>query len=159
MEFLSQMPRILVGFISPLIERFNKSKFYKSVAWVAGGMAVAQAIAILSAPIVTRLYTPSDYGVFAVFVAILGVLQPVSTLTYSMAIPLAQDNSLAHDVLKICLLVTLAISLFLALVIFTAGPFIAVYFSIQHAVRYLWLLPICLFGVGLYETLSSWAVR
>lgn len=145
--------------IRTLLSRFNNSPFYKSVAWVAGGTAAAQAIAILTTPIVTRLYTPGDYGVFAVFTAILGVMQPVGTLTYATAIPLAQSEGLAQDLLKLCFSIVLALSLALALVILLFGPFIAAQFGMPQATSYLWLLPLCLLGSGCYEALSSWALR
>lgn len=145
--------------IRTLLSRFNNSPFYKSVAWVAGGTAVAQAITILTTPIVTRLYTPGDYGVFAVFTAILGVIQPIGTLTYATAIPLARSENLAHDLLKLCFTIVLALSLSFALVILLFGPFIAAQFGMPQAASYRWLLPLCLLGVGCYEALSSWALR
>ncbi|MHB0960795.1 MAG: oligosaccharide flippase family protein [Pirellulaceae bacterium] len=142
-----------------ILSRFNNSPFYKSVAWVAGGTAVAQAITIFTTPVVTRLYTPSDYGVFAVFTAILGVMQPVATLTYAMAIPLAESDNLAHNLVKLCFTIVLTISMLLALVVLLFGPTIAAQFGVAQAASYLWLLPPCLLGTGCYEALSSWAVR
>jgi len=142
-----------------LIKRFNKSPFYKSVAWVAGGTAAAQAITMLSAPVVTRLYTPSDYGILALFVAILGIMAPFSSLTYATAIPLAEDETLTHDLLMLCFLITLTISLFLGIIVFLFGSLVAMAFSVPDVASYLWLLPLCLLGTGLYEALSRWAIR
>lgn len=155
----TKFPRLVVCMLAPLIERFNKSSFYKSIAWVAGGTAAAQAVTIISAPVITRLYTPSDYGVLAVFVAILGIMRPLSTLTYSVTIPLAEDEDLAHNVLNLCFLITLTISFFLAAIILVLGDFIVAKFSVPQAAPYLWLLPVCLLGAGLYQALSSWAIR
>lgn len=141
------------------MRRASKSTFYKSIAWVAGGTAAAQAITILTTPIVTRMYTPSDYGMFAVFRAILGVMQPLCTLTYAIAIPLAEDDDLAHNVLKICFTITLTLSLALGIVVLASGRFIATQFGVPQVAPYLWLLSVCLFGAGCYEALSSWAIR
>lgn len=155
----TKFPRFVVCMLAPLIKRFNNSPFYKNVAWVAGGTAAAQAVTIVSSPVITRLYTPSDYGVLAVFVAILGVMRPLSTLTYSVTIPLAEDEDLAHNVLNLCFLITLTISIFLVAIILVLGDFIAAKFSVPQAAPYFWLLPLCLLGAGLYEALSNWAIR
>ncbi|MBX3175997.1 MAG: oligosaccharide flippase family protein [Candidatus Hydrogenedentes bacterium] len=150
------------GFMSAArsrLARMRANGFYKSVAWVAGGTAVAQAVTILSTPVVTRLYTPADYGVFAVFTAILGVLQPLATLTYAMAIPLAEDRRQAQNVLKLCLAIVAGISLLLGVAVIFSGGFLAAWFEMPAAEAYLWLLPICLLGAGCYESLSGWALR
>jgi len=145
--------------VSAVISRVRNNRFYAAVAWVAGGTAAAQIITVLTTPVITRLYSPADYGVLSMFVAILAVLQPLSTLTYSVAIPLAEDERLAYSVLKLCFLITLILSILLAAIIPVFGARIAAHFSVAHAAPYLWLLPICLFGAGLYEALSSWAIR
>jgi O-antigen/teichoic acid export membrane protein len=153
------MPKRIVREIAARASQLHKSPFYRSVAWVAGGTAAAQAITVLSTPVVTRLYTPADYGVFAVCTAILGVIQPLATLTYAMAIPLADNGALARNLLKLCLAITLTTSLLMALVTLLFGEYIAAYFGIPLVEPYLWILPVCLFGAGCYESLSSWAVR
>ena len=47
-----------------------KNAFVRDVSLTASGTLASQAITIVAAPILTRLYTPGDYGVLAVFAAI-----------------------------------------------------------------------------------------
>ena len=54
-----------------------KSSFTKNVLTLMTGTAVAQAIPIAISPILTRLYTPSDFGVFALFFSIVAILGTV----------------------------------------------------------------------------------
>ena len=57
-----------VAFITALSERLRlRSDFTKQVLTLATGTATAQALTILAAPLLTRLYRPEDYGVFALF--------------------------------------------------------------------------------------------
>lgn len=49
-----------------------RSSFARNVAVLAGGTAVGQAIVVLASPILTRLYTPEDFGVLAVYTSFLG---------------------------------------------------------------------------------------
>lgn len=60
--------------------------FAKQIAKLASGTALAQLINIASLPLLTRLYTPSQFGVFAVFLASVAVLSSISTLKYENAI-------------------------------------------------------------------------
>ena len=70
---------------------------------IAGGTGVAQLVGILSSPIVTRLYTPSDYGAYAVAASVLAVLVSVACIRYEGAIPLPASDVAAANVLALCL--------------------------------------------------------
>jgi O-antigen/teichoic acid export membrane protein len=62
--------------------------FVGSVVTVAGGTAVAQAIALAALPVITRLYPPEVYGVFVVFLAWGGIVAPVVCARFDAAIVL-----------------------------------------------------------------------
>ena len=54
-----------------MIQRFKiKSDFIKNILELATGTSIAQFIPILISPILTRIYTPEDFGLFALFIAI-----------------------------------------------------------------------------------------
>ncbi|MBT1450698.1 oligosaccharide flippase family protein [Glaciecola sp. XM2] len=73
---------------------FN-SRFVKQVSKLASGTALAQIINIVTLPLLTRLYSPSDFGVFAVFLASVAILTSISTLKYENSILDAGNNELA----------------------------------------------------------------
>ena len=51
-----------------------KSEFNRNVLTLASGATIAQLIPILSSPILTRFYTPNEFGLFSLFVAITAIL-------------------------------------------------------------------------------------
>ena len=55
---------------------------------LVGGTAFAQAIAVLALPLLTRLYTPDDFSVLAVYAALLGIISVVACLRLEIAIPM-----------------------------------------------------------------------
>ena len=140
-------------------EAFNNRLFFKNVVLIASGTAAAQIVTMLSTPVVTRLYTPSDFGVLTVFTALIGVLGPLSTLRYAVTIPLAENEGLADNLIRLCFLITLLLSLIILIIVLLFGNFFAARFSFSYVASYLWILPAGLLGAGLYETLSSWAQR
>jgi len=69
-----------------------KSDFSKNVLVLMTGTTIAQAIPIAISPILTRLYSPEDFGVFALFVAITSVFGSVANGRYDLAIMLPKKD-------------------------------------------------------------------
>jgi O-antigen/teichoic acid export membrane protein len=65
---------------------------------LAGGTAAGQLIGLLFAPVLARVYSPAEYGEFAVFFALVATLGSVASLRYELAIALPIGNSAASMV-------------------------------------------------------------
>jgi O-antigen/teichoic acid export membrane protein len=136
-----------------------KSRFARNVAVVSAGSAVGQGLLIVSAPVLTRLYTPADFGVLAVYVSILSILAVAATLRYEMAITLPEDDEVAANLLLLVLGIVLLMSLLIGLGLwFLADPLVRLV-NTPALKPYLWLIPLGVVGAGMYEALSLWAVR
>jgi len=83
------------------------------------GTTIAQAIPMLISPILTRIYTPEDFGKYAVFLSIVLILAPIASLRYEQAIMLPKKSksalALMHGSFYILLFMTILITLFLIL--------------------------------------------
>lgn len=66
--------------------RFIQHTFIRQVALLAGGTVLAQIINLSILPVLTRLYTPSDFGLFAVMSAIAVLGSALVSLRYENAI-------------------------------------------------------------------------
>lgn len=71
----------------------------RSVAVLAGGTALGQGLAVLASPFLTRLCTPSGFGVLSAYTAIFSILVVVASLRYELAIPLPEDDETAANLL------------------------------------------------------------
>jgi O-antigen/teichoic acid export membrane protein len=89
----------------------------KGVLSIAGGTAIAQAITVLTAPILTRLYTPEQMGVWGLFLSFVGVASIAATLRYDLAIVAANSDADANALTKSCLILTAACAPVSALVL------------------------------------------
>lgn len=138
--------------------RLGRVPFFKSVGVLAGGAAAGQLIAILVSPLLTRLYTPDQFGVLAVFAAVLGILATVASLRFDQAVPLPESEEDARTLVLLALVVTLAVSALVLLVAALAPP-------LERFGWYATLrpyLPLLAFGTalaGTYQALNMWAVR
>ena len=140
-------------------EKLKSNIFLQNIAVVAGGNATAKLIGIIAAPVITRLYTPEDYGLFSVFLSVISVAGSLATLRYAITIPIAREEKLADNIIKLCFLITFSLSLLWFIGIALVGDFFTVQFSAEQLQSYLWLMPVVFLSKGIYEALNNWAVR
>jgi len=140
-------------------KKLKNNVFYRNIAVVAGGNITARLIGIISAPIITRLYLPADYGIYSIFVSIFGIVGSLATLRYSVTIPIAESEKLSDNILKLCFFITSSLSLLLAVCVALFGDFFAAKCNTNRIIPYLWFIPIVFFCTGIYEALNNWALR
>ncbi|MEO0754379.1 MAG: hypothetical protein AAFY85_06230, partial [Pseudomonadota bacterium] len=86
-----------------LPRRLARSAFITATSKLASGQLLAAAVPLLAAPIIGRLYTPSDYAPLAAFAAISAVVGTVSTLQLSNAIIAERRAANANAIAGFCL--------------------------------------------------------
>lgn len=129
------------------------------MATLAFGSIIARIIGIASTPIITRLYSPSDFGILSVFSSALAILGPMMTLRYLLAIPLPRRDGTAANLVAASLLISASTSIIAGLLIFSFSNQIFTALNISKASQYWWLLILALILYALYETLSMWSTR
>ena len=82
--------------------------FRRKVLQVAGGTAVAQGLLVVASPVLTRLYTPADFGVLVVHVSLVSILVTVASLRLELALPLPERATDAAALLLLCVLLVVA---------------------------------------------------
>lgn len=123
------------------------------------GTTIAQAIPIAISPILTRIYTPEDFGVFALYIAIASIVAVVSTLRYELAIMLPQEESDAANIVVLSILIAFGTSLLiLALVFFFNTPITNLLGNPQIS-NWLYFIPLTVLLTGIYQSLNYWSNR
>ncbi len=129
------------------------SGFARKVGLLTSGTAAAQLITLLILPILTRLFSPEQFGVLASYVAIVAIVSTVSGLRYETAIPLASNDSQAFHLL----LLSAGSVFFFAFVTTSFVALLPDHVLPLGGVK--WLIPVGLVGIGIYQALSFWALR
>lgn len=138
---------------------FKGSSFNRNVILLTTGAATSQGITILAQPILTRLYTPTDFGVLQVYISVVSLLAVTLTLRYEYAIGLPEDDESAANVLVLSLLVMISMAgLYGAGLGLLSSPIIQ-WTNTPELRSYLWLIPVGLLGAGAYNVISYWTVR
>ena len=129
-----------------------KSEFSRNVLTLMTGTTLAQAIPIAISPILTRIYTPEDFGVFALFISIVGIMAVVSTGKYELSLILPKKDSFAYQLLILSgLLVLGAASVYLVGILL-----VSLFYNFDYI---FYLLPITVIFIGLNNTFDKYNNR
>ncbi|HDR7553124.1 TPA: oligosaccharide flippase family protein [Bacillus mobilis] len=131
----------------------------KNVVTLMSGTVFAQFIAMALSPILTRLYTPEEYGVFSFYVTIVSLLSVVATGRYEMAIILPKKENNAINIVFICMMITSMISIFCLVMSNIFYNSLNVMFHGEFLAEYLILIPVFVFFTGCYQTYYYWSNR
>ena len=146
-------------FVQRLGRFMPRGDFVRGALTIVLGTGAAQLISVVSQPIVTRLYTPSDFGVLSVATSILSVLVSITCLRYEFAIPLPADNVEAANVVGLSLVVNVAMALLTVVAVLLFGDWVLGLFHAQVLRPYILLFALAQFGGGVTSTFINWAVR
>jgi len=159
--------RLTISIWSNLIRKIKKfinfflpdDPFARGVGILVSGTASSQLMLAAAAPLLTRLYTPQDFGLFAVYAGLVAIIGVVASLRYELAIPLPEDDTEAIHIVTLCLFIICGIAFFLALIVISLGKQIASALGVPVLSNYLWLLPISVLLLGAYTVFNYWAIR
>jgi O-antigen/teichoic acid export membrane protein len=133
--------------------------FLKRVAVLGGAKGISQAIVLIASPLLTRIFSPEDFGVFAVFGVLVGFLGGLSCLKYETALPLARDEVEAANIFALCGVVLSLFLCVLCVAILSVYDDIADWLKSPGLRPYLWLIPVGVLSTGLALAGQHWAVR
>lgn len=130
-----------------------------NIATLMTGTGLAQAIPIVVSPILTRLYGPESFGIYALYVAIVSIAAVLVTGRYEVAVLLPkQDRDALHvAVLSILLSCSVSALLFLATILF--GKPIARWLGAPGVAPWLYWVPASTLLTGVYQSISYWHNR
>jgi len=136
-----------------------KSEFSRNVLTLMTGTTIAQTIPIAITPILTRIYTPEDFGVLALFIAISSIFGSIANARYDLAIILPKKDEDAINIFALGFLITSIISLILLLIIILFNEYLTNMLNNKEIGIWLYFVPIAVFFMGLFNLLSYFNTR
>ena len=123
------------------------------------GTTIAQAIPVAATPILTRIYTPEDLGMLALFLAITSIFGTIVSGRYELAIMLPSKNDDAINILTLGLIITLFISFVIFVLIFILINYFP---NLEYNNKFgLWLyfIPLSTLLIGIWNLLNYYNLR
>jgi O-antigen/teichoic acid export membrane protein len=131
----------------------------KNIITLMTGTTIAQAMPIAISPILTRLYSPEDFGVFGLYMAIASIASVFVSGRYELAIMLPKSDDDALNIVFLSLTLSSVISAVMLLLITLFDYKIAKLLGSPGIRKILYLLPVSIFLMGAYQAINYWANR
>ena len=135
------------------------SRFITNVLKLVSGSVIAQGLGILLVPIITRLYSPGDYGAFQVFLSISSILAVLSCLSYQLAIMLPKEEEDSANIVTLCIALVSIISVVSGGVFILLSGWVGETLNTPDLSQYLIFLPVVVFLNGLFVVVNYWLSR
>lgn len=123
---------------------FFRLEYIRHFLTLFSSSVLGQLLTLALAPILSRIYSPEDFGLAALYLALLGILAVISTGKYEQAIMLPRDENAAIHIFRLVLLLAMVISTFFAIVIVLFNSTITSLFGNPALRVWLYLLPVSL---------------
>ncbi|QDP20438.1 lipopolysaccharide biosynthesis protein [Sphingomonas xanthus] len=135
-----------------------RSRFVKNVALLGGATLIGRGVALMSLPLITRLYSPIDLSGLAVFTAIVSGLAVIVCLRFDVMIVVPESDKTGANLLALSLLstVTLSVLSIPVMMLFLSQGWIDIP---RVSGGMAWLVALGLFLSGCYASLQSWTTR
>ncbi len=139
--------------------KIKLSEYTKNVATLLSGTTIAQGLALLFSPVISRLYTPDDFAVLALYMGILKVVQIVATGRYEFALVLPAKNTEAANVQALTLGLTTFTAILSLIIFYPLNKNFGVWLNNEKISKWMFLLPLSVLVVGFNKTMNFWLIR
>lgn len=146
-------------FIKMLRKLIPKTDFSKNIFTLMTGNTIAQIIQIAIIPVLTRLYTPADFGVFAVYLSIASIISTVAAMRYELAVMLPKDEKEAVNLLILAVILAIVVSLLSFFSLLAVKPIISYFIKNQNIIKWLFFVPISILFSSMYQIFNVWSNR
>lgn len=131
-----------------------QSKFVRNVMQAASGTAAANLLMLAALPLLSRIYSPAEFGVFAIYMAASIILSGMACAKYELAIPIPKGDWQAWHTLRLSMLVSVIVPIIVLIVVLAWQPE-----SLARLGNWLYLLPIGILLDASSRAFSFWLTR
>lgn len=137
-----------------IFENLKKNEFIINLTPLFLGTSSAQVILLFTSPILTRIFSPENFGVFVIYQSILSILLVIASMRYELSIMLPKKDSDSLSLFFLSFFIVLILSLFLLMSLII----ILLIIEINNLEAFFYLVP-GLFLAGFYQILVNWNNR
>lgn len=141
------------------IRKALKGDFFKGAATLGSVTVLSQIISFSASIILTRIYSPKDFGIQAIFASILSQIAVLASFRYEWAILLPKRKNTAFNLLFLCFISSIGVSGITLAIILLWGSYFAQLDNIKEVEPFILMLPLAILMTGVYQALNYWFLR
>ena len=134
-------------------------EFNRNILKLISGSFLAQIIPLAAYPILTRLFSPEDFGSFATVMLFASLMAVIASGCYEHAILLTQSRLESAELLCYVLVRSLKITIFFLIVIWLLSEDLSVWLNNPALNELLLLAPVIGFAGVIFSCQSEWLVK
>ena len=142
-----------------LFGKFKSSEYFRNFTILSIGTVIAQAIPMIFYPILSRLFTPTDFGVLSSLATATGIIATIMTLGYQTSIIITKDKTESINVVFLTMLLSFVISSLGFIIISAVIEYIPFYSKSPVLTKYYWFSFLTAISIVLYNLFNEWSVK
>jgi lipopolysaccharide exporter len=135
------------------------SKFISNVITLFSATLLGQILGILVSPVLSRLYSPADFGVFQLFFSIVSLIAVIACFSYHGAINLPKKDEDAATIVVLCLCLIIVTASISAAILSIFSETIENVLNTPGLSAYIFLVPLAVIASSVAYVLGSWLSR
>ena len=138
-----------------------KSELLRSASVLISGAIIAQILSILLQPFLRRFFSPGSFGVYSVYLSLVGMIMVLSSLRYDDAIVLPKSDKESINLLGIALIINLLFNLIIIILVIVLGSKLIPFLNLPSTfpIPILLIIPLGAFLFSTYQSLNAWLIR
>tara|TARA_R110001592_G_scaffold163180_1_gene396919 strand:- start:2213 stop:3484 length:1272 start_codon:yes stop_codon:yes gene_type:complete len=143
-----------------LKDKIYNSDFLKHILVLVSGTILAQIIPVLLQPFLRRIYSPEQFGLFAVYSSIFSMLAVVAAGKYDTTIVVPKEDSKASYLVLGSIIISLFFSLVCLFFFILFNEQIILFFDFPQTISsWLYFIPLSILFIAIFRSLNNWLIR
>src|SRR5258705_4771680 len=138
---------------------FPRSEFSKNIFALSSGAVGAQVLNFFLTIVLTRIYSPSDFGLLTIYLSVGSLISVVATGKYDVAIVVAKSREEGISLVRLSLFITLTFSFLTLVAVCLLQPVIKMHTNHPEAASWFYFLPLTVFFLSAVQVFWMWHVR
>ena len=138
---------------------YANSRYIKPLLGLMGGQTFAMALPILAAPVLGRLYLPSDYGALGLYLGISATMGTLATLQLHEAILAEKSQKHAEQLILLGMICGGFVATIAALLALGMQFYLSDKVDFAAVRTWIWLLPLSVVTTALNHSINSFCTR
>jgi len=157
---MSEIPDESIPVIDPVRSQDSqKPSMAGDVAKIATGTVLAQFAGLIISPILLRIFTTEDYGVYQVFNSIFFLLLVLASLRYENAIVLPEDERDGANLFVLSCFLSFLVALCTLILFHFFGIWLSEVLNAPELAKHVWLISVNVFLMGIFNSANYWNTR
>ncbi len=141
------------------LQRLIKLDFTRNVGTLFTGNGISMAVNLLALPVLSRLYTPEEFGSVALYIAIAQLIAVFVSGRYDYALMIPRKNGEALKVALSGVVLSFYMTILVAVALYFSYDRLLAFFPNPAFSKLIWMLPVFGFMLSVRQILSMWFSR